>query len=245
MKRFTSEEPWVPGDPCTFFKIVVMASGNGGNFQAIVDQLQRRILADAEGRPVLAPVCCTGDPPLMGAVVFDVTLLICDVPGAPVLQRAWSRGVPTAVLPYDAYDSREAHDAHLSDAVRESEADLVVMAGYMRLMSPAFIKAFAGRIINIHPALLPSFKGTKAIAEALEYGVKVTGVTVHYVEEEMDSGPIIAQEAVRVHEGDTAETLAERIHAVEHELLPDVIRLIAAGKVMAPQAGSRVVRVEE
>ncbi len=243
--RFTSGQSWVPGDPCTFFKIVVLASGNGSNFQAIVDQLQRRILADTDGAPVLAPVAGTGTPPVMGALVFDVALMITDVPGAPVIQRAWSRGVPTAVLPYDAYESIEAHDAHLIDAVQESHADLVVMAGYMRLVTPAFVRAFAGRLINVHPALLPSFKGTKAIADALEYGVKVTGVTVHYVEEEMDSGPIIAQEAVRVLQGDTVDSLAERIHAVEHELLPETIRQIAAGKVMAPQAGSRVVRVED
>jgi phosphoribosylglycinamide formyltransferase-1 len=243
--KFTSEQAWVPGDPCTFYKIVVLASGNGSNFQAIVDQLQRRILADAAGAPVLTPVAGTGNPPVMGALVFDVVLMITDVPGAPVIQRAWSRGVPTAVLPYDAYDSIEAHDLHLIDAVRDSHADLVVMAGYMRLVTPAFVQAFAGRLINVHPALLPSFKGTKAIADALEYGVKVTGVTVHYVEQEMDSGPIIAQEPVRVLEGDTVQSLAERIHAVEHRLLPETIRQIAAGKVMAPQAGSRVVRVED
>jgi len=243
--KFTSEQAWVPGDPCTFYKIVVLASGNGANFQAIVDQLQRRILADAAGAPVLTPVAGTGNPPVMGALVFDVVLMITDVPGAPVIQRAWSRGVPTAVLPYDAYDSIEAHDLHLIDAVRDSHADLVVMAGYMRLVTPAFVQAFAGRLINVHPALLPSFKGTKAIADALEYGVKVTGVTVHYVEQEMDSGPIIAQEPVRVLEGDTVQSLAERIHAVEHRLLPETIRQIAAGKVMAPQAGSRVVRVED
>jgi phosphoribosylglycinamide formyltransferase-1 len=243
--KFTSEQAWVPGDPCTFYKIVVLASGNGSNFQAIVDQLQRRILADAAGAPVLTPVAGTGNPPVMGALVFDVVLMSTDGPGAPVIQRAWSRGVPTAVLPYDAYDSIEAHDLHLIDAVRDSHADLVVMAGYMRLVTPAFVQAFAGRLINVHPALLPSFKGTKAIAAALEYGVKVTGVTVHYVEQEMDSGPIIAQEPVRVLEGDTVQSLAERIHAVEHRLLPETIRQIAAGKVMAPQAGSRVVRVED
>jgi phosphoribosylglycinamide formyltransferase-1 len=243
--RYTSEQQWEPGDACIFYKIVVFASGNGSNFQAIVDQLQRRILADENGQPVLAPVCGTGDPPLMGAIVFDVVLMITDVPGAPVIQRAWSRGVPTAVLSYDAYDSIEEHDAHLIDAVRESEADLVVLAGYMRLLTPAFVDAFAGRIINVHPALLPAFKGTNAIEQALDYGVKVTGVTVHYVEHEMDSGPIIAQESVRVNEGDTVESLAERIHAVEHQILPDTIRRFAAGKVTEPRPGCRCVSVGE
>ncbi len=241
---FTSEEQWVPGDPGTFYKIVVLASGTGSNFQAVVDQLQRRILADSAGKPVLAPVAGAGNPPVMGAVVLDVVLLISDVPGAPVLQRAWSRGVPTAVLPYDAYATVEEHDKHLADAVRESEADLIVLAGYMRVLSPTFVQEFPHRIINLHPALLPAFPGTSAIAEALAYGVKVTGVTVHYVDEGLDSGPIIAQVPVLVEEGDTEASLAERIHAVEHELLPETIRMMAAGKVMAPQAGSRVVRVE-
>lgn len=241
----TSNELWAPGDPCTFFKVVVLASGTGSNFQALAEQLHRRILADPEGKPVLAPVCCTGDPPVMGGLVFDIALLVTDVPGAPVLEKAWTRGVPTAVLPYEPYDSVEAHDKHLADAVSESEADLVVLAGYMRLLSPAFVQAFPGRIINLHPALLPAFPGTTAIADALEYGVKVTGVTVLYADEGVDTGPIIAQEAVRVEEGDTVESLARRIHDVEHTLLPDVVRRIAAGKVMAPSPGSRKVRVEE
>ncbi len=242
---FTSNEPWTPGDPCTFFKIVVLASGTGSNFLALVEQLQRRILADPEGKPVLAPVCCTGDPPLMGAMVFDITLLVTDVPGAPVLEKAWTHGVPTAVLPYEPYDSVEAHDKHLADAVRESEADLVVLAGYMRVLSPTFVQAFPGKIINLHPALLPAFPGTTSITDALDYGVKVTGVTVHYIDEGVDTGPIIVQEPVRVEDGDTAESLARRVHAVEHTLLPDVVRRIAAGKVMAPLPGSRKVRVEE
>lgn len=242
---FTSNEEWSPGDSCTFFKIVVLASGTGSNFQALVEQLQRRILADPEGNPVLAPVCCTGNPPLMGAVVFDITLLITDVPGAPVLEKAWTRGVPTAVLSYEAYATAEEHDKHLIDAVRESEADLIVLAGYMRVLSPAFVQAFPGKIINLHPALLPAFPGTTSIADALEYGAKVTGVTVHYADEGVDTGPIIAQEPVRVEEGDTVESLAGRIHAVEHELLSDVVRKIAAGKVMAPQSGSRKVRVDK
>jgi len=240
----TSNETWTPGDACTFFKVVVLASGTGSNFQALVDQLQRRILADSEGKPVLAPVCCTGDPPLMGALVFDIALLITDVPGAPVLEKAWTAGVPTAVLAYEAYATVEEHDKHLADAVRESEADLIVLAGYMRVLSPTFVAAFPGRIINLHPALLPAFPGTNSIADVLEHGAKLTGVTVHYVDEGVDTGPIIAQEPVLIEEGDTVESLAERIHGVEHRLLPEVVRKIAAGKVMAPSPGSRRVQVD-
>lgn len=242
---YTSDELWTPGDASTFFKVVVLASGTGSNFDAMAERLQRRILADSEGNPVMAPVCCTGDPPVMGSLVFDLTLLITDVPGAPVLQKAWARGIPTAVLAYEAYDSVEAHDKHLIDAIRESEADLVVLAGYMRVLSPAVVQAFSGKIINLHPALLPAFPGTTAIADALAYGVKVTGVTVHYIDEDVDSGPIIAQEPVRVAEDDSEQSLAQRIHAVEHELLSDVVRMMAAGKVMAAQPGSRRVRVEK
>jgi phosphoribosylglycinamide formyltransferase-1 len=113
----------------------------------------------------------------------------------------------------------------------------------MRLVSPEFVRAFPGRIINLHPALLPAFPGTTAIEDALRHGVKVTGVTVHFVDEGLDTGPIIAQEAVRVEEGDTMESLAARIHATEHEVLPATIRLIAAGRVRLPGPGDRVVRV--
>lgn len=240
---FAGREEWTPGDPCTFYRIVVLASGNGSNFQAIVDALQHRALADTEGRLVLAPVAGAGEKAVMGPLVFDVVLMITDVPGAPVLQRAWSRGIPTAVLPYASYATLEEHDTHLADVVRESRADLIVLAGYMRVLSAAFVQEFAGRIINLHPALLPAFPGVRSIADALAYGVKVTGVTVHYVDEGVDTGPVIAQEPVRVNNGDTIESLTERLRAVEHRLLPETIRMIAAGRVVAPGAGSRVVRI--
>ncbi len=120
----------------------------------------------------------------------------------------------------------------------------MVLAGYMLLVSPAFVQVFPGRIINLHPALLPAFPGTTSISDAVHYGVKVTGVTVHFVDEGLDTGPIIAQEPVRVEEGDTPESLAARIHAVEHQLLPATIRLIAAGRVRPPLPGTRVVQVD-
>ena len=204
------------------FRLVVLASGSGTNLQAIIDQLH--------GRPA--------DPRI------EVALVISDVPGARALERARAAGIATAVFPVADYKSRAAHDLAMVSAVEEAGADLVVLAGYMRLVSPEFVHCLPDRIINLHPALLPAFPGTTSISDAVQYGVKVTGVTVHFVDEGLDSGPIIAQEPVRVEEGDTPESLAARIHAVEHRLLPATIRLIAAGRAVPPLPGSRVVQVD-
>ena len=204
------------------FRLVVLASGSGTNLQAIIDQLH--------GRPA--------DPRI------EVALVISDVPGARALERARAAGIATAVFPVADYKSRAAHDLAMVSAVEEAGADLVVLAGYMRLVSPEFVHCLPDRIINLHPALLPAFPGTTSISDAVQYGVKVTGVTVHFVDEGLDSGPIIAQEPVRVEEGDTPESLAVRIHAVEHRLLPATIRLIAAGRAVPPLPGSRVVQVD-
>jgi len=170
--------------------------------------------------------------------------VISDVPGARALERARAAGIPTAVFPSDRYGTREEHDLAMVEAIHEARADLIVLAGYMRLVSPAFVQAFPCRIINLHPALLPAFPGTTSISDAVHYGVKVTGVTVHFVDEGLDTGPVIAQEAVEVGDGDTPESLASRIHAVEHVLLPATIRLIAAGRVKQPLPGTRVVQVD-
>ncbi|NLE10332.1 MAG: phosphoribosylglycinamide formyltransferase, partial [Actinobacteria bacterium] len=159
-------------------------------------------------------------------------------------ERARAAGIATAVFPVADYKSRAAHDLAMVSAVEDAGADLVVLAGYMRLVSPEFVHCLPDRIINLHPALLPAFPGTTSISDAVQYGVKVTGVTVHFVDEGLDSGPIIAQEPVRVEEGDTPESLAVRIHAVEHRLLPATIRLIAAGRAVPPLPGSRVVQVD-
>lgn len=204
------------------FRLVVLASGSGTNLQAIIDQLH--------GRPA--------DPRI------EVALVISDVPGARALERARAAGIATAVFPVADYKSRAAHDLAMVSAVEDAGADLVVLAGYMRLVSPEFVHCLPDRIINLHPALLPAFPGTTSISDAVQYGVKVTGVTVHFVDEGLDSGPIIAQEPVRVEEGDTPESLAVRIHAVEHRLLPATIRLIAAGRAVPPLPGSRVVQVD-
>ncbi len=209
------------------FRLAVLASGNGSNLQAIIDQLHRR--------PAVPPA---------GPPVIEVVLVVSDVPGARALERARAAGIPTAVFPAADYATREGHDLAIAAAIQEAKADLVVLAGYMRVVTPAFVEAFRWRMINLHPAILPAFRGTHSITDALLYGVKVTGVTVHFVDEGTDTGPIIAQEPVRVEEGDTADTLAARIHAVEHELLPAAIRLIAAGKVIPPLPGTRVAQVD-
>ena len=207
------------------FRLVVLASGNGSNLQAIIDQLH--------GRPAGA-----------GGPLVEVALVVSDQPGALALDRAKQAGIATEVCAVASSGTRESQEGAILEAVRKAAPDLVVLAGYMRIVPPEFVRAFRWRIINLHPALLPAFPGTTSIKDALEHGVKITGVTVHFVDEGLDSGPIIAQEAVRVVQGDTAETLAERIHAVEHELLPATIRKIAIGKVKRPLPGERVVQVD-
>jgi phosphoribosylglycinamide formyltransferase-1 len=207
------------------FRVVVLASGSGTNLQAIIDTLH--------GRPAGA-----------AAPVIEVALVVSDQPGAWALERARTAGIPTVVIPAKDFPSRAEHDRAVIAAVSEAQPDLVVLAGYMRLVAPEFVRAFRWRLVNLHPALLPSFPGTTSIGDAVEHGVKVTGVTVHFVDEGLDTGAIIAQEPVRVQEGDTAESLAARIHVVEHELLPATIRLIALGKVKPPLPGTRVVQVD-
>ncbi len=240
------------------FRVAVLASGSGTNLQAIIDQLHRRPAgASAAELPAEAPssISAAAVPPPVpdsaapvgvptGPPVIEVALVVSDVPGARALERARAAGIPTAVLPSDRYATREEHDLAMAEAIREARADLIVLAGYMRLVSAAFVRAFPRRIINLHPALLPAFPGTTSISDAVHYGVKVTGVTVHFVDEGLDTGPVIAQEPVEVGDGDTVESLAARIHAVEHLLLPATIRLIAAGRVRPPLPGTRVVQVD-
>jgi phosphoribosylglycinamide formyltransferase 1 len=216
------------------FRLAVLASGSGSNLQAMIDRLHRHLV----GIPTIAPAG------LAETRTIEVALVVSDVPGARALERARNADIPVAVFPADRYSTREEHDLAMAAAIDEAEADLVVLAGYMLIVSPAFVREFPGRIINLHPALLPAFPGTSSISDALRHGVKVTGVTVHFVDEGLDTGPIIAQEPVRVEEGDTAESLAARIHAVEHELLPATIRLIAAGRIKPPLPGTRVVQVD-
>jgi phosphoribosylglycinamide formyltransferase-1 len=203
------------------FKLCVLASGTGTNLQAIIDQLHG------------------GDD---GVTVAGVA---SDKPDAPALQRARDAGIETAVFAGDEHPDREARDAAMGDWIERRGADLVVLAGYMQLLSPAFVARFRNRIVNVHPALLPSFPGLDAISQALEHGVKITGVTVHFVDEGVDSGPIILQRPVPVPPDGDAEALEETIHATEHTLYPLAIRLIAQGRVRIDPSNPRVVLIDD
>jgi len=172
----------------------VLVSGSGTNLQALVD----------DGLPV-------------GAVASNVA-------GVRALERAANAGIPTAVFELAAFPGREERDLAMADWLSGRGVSLVVCAGYMQLLTPAFLARFPQRVINVHPSLLPAFPGTHAVEDALAAGVAETGVTVHYVNEGVDTGPVIAQERVRVEAGDTPESLLERVHDVEHRLLPRVVR---------------------
>jgi len=199
-------------------RIVVLASGAGTNLQAILDRLH-----DRDG---IAVVGVAG-----------------DRPDAPALARAAQVGVATAVFARDAYADRAARDAALAEQVAAWDADLVVLAGYMALLDPGFIRRFAGRIINVHPSLLPVFPGLRAIEQAIAHGVKIAGATVHLVDEGIDTGAILLQGAVPVLDDDTAETLRDRLRPVEHDLLCAAIRAFAAGIVSADPENPRRMRV--
>ncbi|MBN8866703.1 MAG: phosphoribosylglycinamide formyltransferase [Solirubrobacterales bacterium] len=201
------------------FPIVVLASGGGTNLQAILDRLHGR-----------------------GEV--EVVGVGSDKPGAYALERAIAAKIPTAVFPRDEFADREARDLAIADWIESTGARLVALAGYMQLVSPAFVARFRGRIINVHPALLPSFPGLDAIGQALEHGVKVTGVTVHFVDEGTDTGPVISQKAVEVPANWDRDQLEEAIHAVEHEIYPEAIGMIARGEVRIADDEPRKVIVE-
>jgi phosphoribosylglycinamide formyltransferase-1 len=202
------------------FRIVVLASGSGTNLQAILDRLH-------------------GDGEVTGVGVGS------HKPSARALERAAAAGVPTAVFPAAEYEGRPARDAALGDWIEERGADLVVLAGYMQLLSAAFVQRFRNRVVNIHPALLPSFPGLDAIGQALDAGVETTGVTVHFVDEGVDTGPAIVQRQVAVPAGGDREALEQAVHALEHETYPEAIRMIARGLVRIDGDGRRVVIVDE
>ena len=187
-------------------KVGVLLSGSGTNFQAIID-------AAAQGLPV------------------EVVQVVSSRPDAYGITRAQEANIPVLVMNRDKYADPAAADAQIVDALKAAGAEYVVMAGYMRMVTTVMLDAFPNRVLNLHPALLPSFKGAHAIADAFAAGVKVTGVTVHFANEDYDKGPIVAQEPVRVAEDDTLESLEARIHEVEHELYPRVLGWISAGRV--------------
>jgi len=202
------------------FRIVVLASGNGSNLQAILDQLHGR-----DG--------------------LEVVGVGSDKPGARALERARRATVPTAVFPREEYTDREARDLAMADWIEARGADLVALAGYMQILSPAFVDRFRGRVVNVHPALLPSFPGLDAIGQALAAGVEVTGVTVHFVDEGVDTGPPILQREVPVPPSRDRDELEAAVHEVEHQVYPQAIRMIAEGRVRIDADGLRAVVVDE
>ncbi|ATO37272.1 MULTISPECIES: phosphoribosylglycinamide formyltransferase [Geobacillus] len=183
-------------------RLAVFASGSGTNFQAIVDAVKR------------------------GELPADLALLVCDRPGAKVIERAERENVPTFVFSPKDYPSKAAFESEILRELSERQIEWIALAGYMRLIGPTLLSAYEGKIVNIHPSLLPAFPGKDAIGQAYRAGVLETGVTIHYVDEGMDTGPVIAQRAVPIVPGEPIEALEARIHAVEHELYPAVLRML-------------------
>jgi phosphoribosylglycinamide formyltransferase 1 len=202
------------------FKLVVLASGSGTNLQAILDTLHGR-----EG--------------------VEVVGVGTDKPDAWALERAQVEGVATAVFAGEEYEDRAGRDADMAEWIESRGADLVVLAGYMQLLSDGFVTRFRNRIVNVHPALLPAFPGLDAIGQALAAGVETTGVTVHFVDEGVDTGPPILQREVAVPANGNREELEKAIHAVEHRLYPEAIRMIAEGRVRIDADDPRRVEIDD
>lgn len=189
-------------------RIAVLASGFGSNLQAIIDQSQN---LNING---------------------EIVLVFSNNENAYALERAKKHGIKSVNFNPRQFECRQKYDEELLALLKNEKIDLIVMAGYLLLIGPEIIKEFPRKIINIHPALLPSFKGIHGIRYAFDYGVKVTGVTVHFVEEELDAGPIISQEAVTVAEEDTVETLEEKIHKIEHKIYPLAVKYFCSDRLM-------------
>ncbi|HEY6887880.1 MAG TPA: phosphoribosylglycinamide formyltransferase [Solirubrobacter sp.] len=198
-------------------RVGVLASGAGTNLQAILDRVHGK--------------------------EADVVAVGSDKPGAEALGRAVGLGIAAREFPASAYADREARDLAIAEWLVQQDVELVVLAGYMQLVSAAFLAAFPLRVINVHPALLPAFPGIRAVEQAIDYGVKVFGVTVHFVDEGIDSGPIILQQAVELPEAGDAAEVREALRPIEHELLTGAVRLIASGTVRPDPAHPRRVLV--
>lgn len=199
-------------------KFAVLASGKGTNFKALLDAS------------------------ISGFIPAEVCVLVSDRDDAVALTIAKEAGIPTSVVRFGDFPDRDRFSAAVAEACRDHGARFVCMAGFMRILSKPMLEAFPNLVLNTHPSLLPAFPGVDAVKQALEYGVKVTGCTVHFIDEQVDHGPIVAQEAVPVLEGDTEEVLHERIKKVEHRLYPEVARWLALGKV---HVAGRTVVVED
>jgi phosphoribosylglycinamide formyltransferase 1 len=196
--------------------LAVFASGNGSNLQAIIDAIES------------------------GKLDAKILVVFSDRIDAFALERARKHGIQTLYLAPKEFPSREAHEQKIVEHLEKLGVELIVLAGYMRILTPYLIRKFPLRIMNIHPALLPSFPGTHGIADAYNYGVKYTGVTVHFVDEGVDTGPIIAQEVVQIEDNDTLETLEPKIHAIEHKLYPQAIQWYSEKRIVFD---SRKVRI--
>ena len=184
----------------------MLLSGRGSNFEALADSVTAGRIPDAE-----------------------ISVVISNREDAPGLRRATERLIPARVIPSKGVE-REAYDRLVVPALNEARVDLVCLAGFMRLLSPYFVAAFRGRILNIHPSLLPSFPGLESQRQALDYGVKFSGCTVHFVDENLDAGPIVKQAIVPIEPGDTDESLAARILSEEHRIYTEAVRLVLSGK---------------
>jgi phosphoribosylglycinamide formyltransferase 1 len=202
------------------FRVAVLVSGEGTNLQALLDTVHGR-----DG--------------------IEVVGVASSRAGARGLERAEKAGVETAVFEVAAHADRDKRDRALGDWLEERGVRLVVLAGFMEILGPGFIRRFAGRIVNVHPSLLPSFPGVRSIERAIEHGVKVTGVTVHFVDEGVDSGPIILQEALELTYPLAVDEVERRVHEIEHRLLPRAVRLIAAGAVHTDPDNPRITRVDD
>jgi len=199
-------------------RIGVLASGRGSNFQSIIDEIESDRLK------------------------AEIVLLITDNPSAFAIERARKHGVEYLVVQPKEYPSKDDYFVRIADALKKKNVELVVLAGFMRIVGKPVIGAFPNRIMNIHPALLPSFPGLHGQKQAVDYGAKISGCTVHFVDEGMDTGPIIIQAAVPVFQSDTEETLSERILKYEHRIYPEAIRLFSEGKI---KVEGRKVRIKE
>ena len=187
--------------------IAVFASGRGTNFSAIARAVKK------------------------GKITANISLLVCDNPKALVIGKAKRAGVEVFLIKRRNFASKSDFEKRIIQRLQEAGVDLIVLAGFMRILGPDLIQAFKSRILNIHPALLPAFKGAHGIKDAFDYGVKVTGITVHFVDEEIDHGPIILQAPIVIKENETLDSLEARIHKVEHKIYPESVRLFVEGRL--------------